>query len=477
MKQKYSGTFVENLETGIHRAGIENHHSILCAVSGGTDSTALLLGLQNLKHLFRSITAGHYNHRARAEESDLDEEFVRQLCADHEIPLVVGRAAAPSYNLDENSARRERYQFLVETAERVGADTIAMAHTIEDQAETILLRITRGAGSRGASGMKPRRSVNSSKVRDLTITRPMLHISRSQAESFLESLQIVARHDSSNDDWVRYARNRIRHRVIPELKELNPQAISAIVRFGEIQKSQTDLLNQLADQTIQDASTELVNVLLRSPVASSHRAVAAEVLSKMFRALADHETHLEQSHIENLVKLISTGESASYNLPDGITFWTDHANIRFNRQSDPPTDAVPYPEPISQPINLTVGGRIDLGNGYAITSEITTSPQAYRDDSRNVAWLNIEALPGDFITIRNRKIADAFQPLGMEMAVNLADFLINSKVAASWRDRIPMVVNPADGRIAWLPGVRIAEWAKVPEQAKLALKVRFLREP
>ena len=162
-------------------------------------------------------------------------------------------------------------------------------------------------------------------------------------------------------------------------------------------------------------------MLLRSPVASSHRAVAAEVLSKMFRALADHETHLEQSTIENLVKLISTGESASYNLPDGITFWTDHANIRFNRQSDPPTDAVPYPEPISQPMNLGIGGRIDLGNGYAITSEIATPPQAYLDDSRNVAWLNIEALPGDFITIRNRKIADAFQPLGMEMAVNWAE--------------------------------------------------------
>ena len=79
--------------------------------------------------------------------------------------------------------------------------------------------------------MKPRRSVNSSKVRDFNYHSSMLQISRSQAESFLESLQIVARHDSSNDDWVRYARNRIRHRVIPELKELNPQAISAIVRF------------------------------------------------------------------------------------------------------------------------------------------------------------------------------------------------------------------------------------------------------
>ena len=475
MTKETPGTFLDHLLEGIKHAGIAEHRSIVCAISGGIDSTALLLGLHDIRGDSRFLAAAHYNHRARGDESDEDEAFVRELCAQREIPLFVGKADSADATLDENTARRERYKFLTQVAEKVDADTIAVAHTAEDQAETVLLRITRGTGSRGASGMKPRRPISAPTRRGLTITRPMLRISRKQAEIFLDSIGIVARHDSSNDDWQRYARNRIRHRVVPELKALNPQAIAAINRFAEIQSSQADLVDQLAGQAIRSASTGVDNVLLREPVAASHKTVAAAVLSRMFRYVADAETQLDQQHIDKLLNLITTGKSAEYALPDGITFWTNHANFGIGRERKPHDETAPYPPPIARPIRLGFGDKIELGNGYFITSEIAPVPVRYPSDDKHEAWLNPAAFADHHFLVRNRKKADIFQPLGMESDVNLANFLINAKVPASWRDRIPIIATASDNRIAWLPGIRIAEWARVPNEATRALRLKLVR--
>ena len=139
-------TFLLTLDEGLSNAGVLPEHSIVCAVSGGFDSTALLLGCNRLQYRYRNLTAAHYNHQTRGEESDGDEEFIRNLCADAGIALHVGRSNHLVENLDENSARQERYAFLAKTSDEVGAEAILVAHTVEDQAETALLRIARGAG-------------------------------------------------------------------------------------------------------------------------------------------------------------------------------------------------------------------------------------------------------------------------------------------------------------------------------------------
>ena len=471
-----SGGFLRKLEEGFRAAGIAPNHSIICAVSGGPDSTALVLGAIRLRNLFRTVVVSHFNHRARGAESDGDEEFVRQLCLDHDIPLHVGRAPRNSTELDENSARQDRYSFFVETAESIDADAIVVAHTIEDQAETVLMRIVRGAGIRGAGGMRNSRSITAPSGRDINLGRPMLDISRSQVSEFLNTTLVAARHDSSNDDWMKYARNRIRHRVMPQLKALNPNAVSAISRFAAILRSNVDLVEALADEAMQSASTEKPNTLIRRRIAVLHPIVQAEVLRRVFRSVADPNSQLDRDHVVRLLDLISQGKSSSYHLPGDVLFHSDHEHVSIYRRDDAKPDLVPYPEPLSDTRRLAIPGSIDIGDGFRIAASISATASDLADDSPYEAWLAPELADIGFLEIRNRASADRFNPLGMSQDVKLNDFLINSKIAASWRDRIPLVVSPKDGRIVWLPGIRPSDWAKLRPDHETALRLNMIHD-
>ena len=476
MRNKSNDAFLKGLDQGFSVAGVLPQHSIVCAVSGGADSVALLLGAQRLQHRFASLTAAHFNHRIRGEESDGDEEFVRNLCANAGIAFYVDRSQRSNEHLDENSARKDRYDFLAKTADEVGADAILLAHTIEDQAETVLLRIARGTGLRGAGGMRASRSMLTPSSRKIKIFRPMLQITHREAQDFLHAIQITARHDSTNDDSERYARNRIRHRVIPELQALNPEAISAIARFATIMKSNSDFIDEQTCQAMRESATKTANVHLRSHVAQLHPVVGAAVLTEMHSSLSDADSQLDTVHLTKLLELIKTGKSSSYDLPGSATLNTDHQFIRMKRSGTVPNDVVPYPHPIDRPAKLPVPGRLDLGNGFAISSALVPCDEEIQGSSSDEAWLNPQIVVDDQLEVRNRKRSDRFNPLGMNQNVDLADFLIKAKVAASWRDRIPLVAMVEDGRIVWLPGVRPAEWAKLLPLHQTALRLRFERD-
>ena len=469
-------TFLLKLEEGLSTAGILPEHSIVCAVSGGFDSTALLLGCERLQDRYRSLTAAHYNHRTRGEEADQDEEFVRNLCVDAGIALHVGRSQHPVENLDEASARQQRYCFLAKTTDEVGADAILVAHTIEDQAETVLLRIVRGAGLRGAGGMRVARRILTPASREVSIVRPMLRATHRDAAIFLNSLQIAARHDRSNDDWERYARNRIRHRVIPELQALNPDAINAINRFATIMKSNHDLVHLLVRDAMHESETETTNVYLRSHIAQLHPVVAAAALTEMHSAVADANSQLDEVHVTRLIGMIASGKSSSYDLPGEVVFKTDHRHIRMEDAGALPSDVVPYPQPLGRTTELAVPGELNLGSGFTITSSLVPRDSGMMNASFDEAWLNPEIVVNDRLEVRNRRPSDRFNPLGMLQDVDLSDFLIKAKVAASWRDRIPLVTSIDHGQIAWLPGLRPAEWAKLLPAHKTALHLTLKRD-
>ncbi len=470
-----NGTFVQKLARGFNALGISEAHSLICAVSGGPDSTALMLGMHHLRNSYRALTAAHFNHRARTHESDADEAFVRHLCATHDIALRVGHARISTKNLDENTARNERYAFLAHTADKLNADAIVVAHTVEDQAETVLLRITRGAGLRGARGMLPSRSIALPSGRTANIVRPMLEINRSDVTNFLDSLSVDARHDSSNDDWQRYARNRIRHRVVPQLQALNPNAVAAIARFGEILQSNINLLDALAEEAMLSASVRAPNIFLRSPIAELHNAVQAVLLTRVFTSLTGGELQLHQSHISKLAELVSSGKSASYDLPGGIVFHSDHQHVYFLRRDETIDRLVPYPGSISGTIQLPIPGCIDLGDGYQMEATLSVPTSDATNTAPEVAWLTSELANATHLVIRNRAHSDRFNPIGMAQDVRLTDFLINAKIPAAWRDRIPLVVSPVNDRIAWIPGIRPSDWAKLHPQHSQALRLRLNR--
>ncbi len=240
--------------------------TVLLAVSGGADSVALLRAMAALKTAGEGVLcAAHLNHQLRGRESDDDEAFVVELCRKLDIRCEVGRTAVLSEAHEdadglEAAARRVRYEFLEQTAARLGARYVAAAHTADDQAETILHRIVRGTGIGGLAGMPRVRALNHA----TTLIRPLLGMHRSDLVSYLNELKQPYRSDSSNDD-TRFTRNRIRHELLPQLaNEYNSGVVDAVLRLGsladEVQCVVDSLVDDLWEQSVAIESPDNVRI-------------------------------------------------------------------------------------------------------------------------------------------------------------------------------------------------------------------------
>src|SRR5207245_747242 len=218
---------------------------IVVAVSGGTDSVALLLLLTELApKLGLSLHVAHFDHRLRPKAAARDAQFVADLAQSRGATIRIGRADAPPKS--EDDARDQRYAFLRRAAREVGATLIATGHTRDDQAETVLLHLTRGSGIAGLAGMRPRRD---------DIVRPLLAIGRTETLAVCTDAKIEPRQDRSNAD-PRYARNRIRHKVLPELERINPQVRAALARLGDAAATASDAAQRDAERSLAAATTE-----------------------------------------------------------------------------------------------------------------------------------------------------------------------------------------------------------------------------
>ena len=258
---------------------------VLCAVSGGSDSMCLLhlLWTQQEERNLR-VLAAHYEHGLRGEESLRDARFVESWCRERGIPCVVGHGDVASYAREkglglEEAARELRYAFLEQTAAQQNCDWIVTAHTADDNAETLLLNMCRGSGGRGLMGIPPRRG---------KILRPLLSWDRPQIEAYLQAQKVEHVEDSSNDSDV-YARNRIRHRVLPALRELNPRFSQAALRTAALLRQDEDCLGKQAHNWLAahfDGESLPVGQLLQL-----HPAIAGRVLRAVCpRSLSQRQT-------------------------------------------------------------------------------------------------------------------------------------------------------------------------------------------
>lgn len=221
---------------------------VLCAVSGGADSVCLLHWLNSLREEYGfTLTAAHYNHRLRGNESLRDEEFVRSFVAKccPEVKLIVGsgdvaaQAARNGAGIEE-TAREMRYAFLRQAAKRVGADVIATAHNAEDNTETVLLHLMRGSGLRGLTGIRPRRN---------ELVRPFLTTRRSDIEAYLRVYGLPHVEDSSNTDD-RFARNRVRRHLLPLLEDMQPQFVTHMGKTARLLAQDEEYLTEQAGQAL-----------------------------------------------------------------------------------------------------------------------------------------------------------------------------------------------------------------------------------
>ncbi len=300
------------------------------AVSGGPDSVALALLFRQLQrqHRLGPLIFAHLNHRLRGADSDADEAFVAELAArwaaEHPSHIhfcsagidVAAEAKAAGSNL-ENTARRLRYDWLVQTARAHGASWIATGHTADDQAETVLHRLLRGTGLHGLAGIPARREA----AHGIQLLRPLLATRRADLVAFLKQHHQAFRTDSSNDD-LRLTRNRIRHKLLPHLAdEYNASIVDVLCRLAEQARQAQELIETQACQLLQAAELPRagdVVVLALAPLQARSRHVVRE----LFRLLWERESW-PQGDMDygawDCVAGVALGESAALDLPHGVS--------------------------------------------------------------------------------------------------------------------------------------------------------------
>jgi tRNA(Ile)-lysidine synthase len=295
--------------------------TVLACVSGGTDSMALLMMLTQMSGtLGFTLEAIHYNHHLRGDESERDERFVRDKCEEYEIALHVGggdvrEAARRNKTGIEETARNMRYAFFYETAAKIGAQRIATAHNADDNLETVIMSLTRGAGTRGMSGIPP--------VRDKLI-RPLLCLTRAEIEEYNAENNVTHIEDSSNDSD-EFVRNRLRHSVIPVLREMNPRVSERVLTTSQILREDDWYFTAMASGIIGETDggfTVAVKDLRELP----HPAFSRAAQTVCYGALSTR-------HIDELYAFCAReSPSGQLDLP-GVTAIREYENVIFRKNS------------------------------------------------------------------------------------------------------------------------------------------------
>lgn len=370
---------------------------IVCALSGGADSTALLFALYLLREKFQfTLSAAHFNHNLRAEESDRDEQFVRNLCDRYDIPLFVGSGAVKAGKKGlEAAAREARYAFFATLPGK-----IATAHTANDNAETVLLHLVRGTGLKGLGGIAP---VNGK------IIRPMLSVTRADVLNFLEEYCLQCVQDSSNETDA-FLRNRLRHHVMPLLVQENPclaENLSAMAL--ELRQDETFLQQQAEEQ-----ATLEVEKLRQMDGAIRHR-----IIERFLKENGVREP--EYRHIAFVEDLIfSAKPSAQAKLPGGVTVERCYGLLRIMPQEQWTPVQIACPgETVIEPLGLKVTCRP--------ASAIINSEDTFTVSTTGAVVLR-SRLPGDEI-----RLSGGTKPL--------KKLYIDRKIPASQRHLIPVLAD------------------------------------
>lgn len=376
---------------------------VLCAVSGGVDSMYLLCRLRSLGY---DVIAAHYNHRLRGEESERDERFVRDFCAANGIRCVVGSGDVAAYARAsgigiEEAAREMRYAFLAQTASELSAGCIATAHNANDNAETMLFHLARGSGLRGLGGIPPVRG---------DIVRPMLSVTRREAEKWLSERGIPHVDDSTNelDD---YARNRIRHGVVPVMEQINAAFVENAARCAERLRADEDYLNAVATEHIR----------LHGADAAALSALAEPIAARVVMQLAG--ASLSAKHIAAVLHVAKNGGAA------------DVTGARVQRVDGKLLFGVP--DARSLPPREVAEGELDLPEaGLRLRCRRGKAERIYRPFT--TFCFSSDKICGK-LSVSARQTGDRMRPVGRGCTKKLKQLFAEAGVDAPRRDAWPVI--------------------------------------
>ena len=354
---------ISSLESRVRRFILDNDfahapRTLVIGVSGGPDSLSLLYALHRLSpKLGLDLHVAHFNHALRGPASDSDADFVKAQAGSLGLPFstakeyVKSRPKGHSHSLEEQ-AREARYDFLARVAHEQSAQGIAVAHTSDDQAETILLHLIRGTGLRGLVGMKSVSEATSPSGVGFTLFRPLLDVTRAQTEAYCEALGLEPRLDHTNL-LPETLRNRVRMELLPQLRQYNPRVSDALIRLAESASLDLSFIQSQVDEI----STDLVehfdtglSISLRK-LSDVHPALRRRVLSHALESLSGGPTDIEGTHVISLESLVTGDTGGELDLPNGIHASLGYDYLTLTHLPTPPPTPLP-----NKPVTINVPG-------------------------------------------------------------------------------------------------------------------------
>lgn len=429
---------LEKIKTAIKRYGmLDNADEVTVALSGGADSMALLNAMLALGGCYGiKVKAAHLNHMIRGDEAERDEKFVREYCAERNIELICGHADVPSYAREnklstELAARQLRYEFF----KRISAGTVATAHTASDNLETVIFNLTRGTAINGLCGIPPKRDI---------FIRPLILCTRQDIEDYCDKNKIPYITDSTNlsDD---YARNKIRHNVIPVLKEINPSVERAVSRTCLYLSEDRAYIDKTVESIFNQCLTD-ENKLSLKPFSGLPDAVAKRIVSEYLHGVAGC-AEIGSEHISAVLRVCRTGGKVS--LPNRITVCAENNELTVCEDGKKRQSA---------DIRVQIAESVNdlFTNGEKINNLLLKNSL---DCDKIVGRLVVRTREaGDRIRIANRGVTKTLKKLYNEYGIPVSE-----------RQTLPVIAD--DSGVVWIYNIGVSQRCAVTKDTKRVYKI------
>lgn len=435
--------------------------TVIVGLSGGPDSVCLLHVLHSLSEGLRlNVHAVYVNHNLRPEEVPAEIALCEGLCAMLGVQLQVksvdvrGQAAAGRLNLHE-AARQVRYQAFDDAAFTVNADRIALGHNADDQAETLLMRLMRGAGPRGLAGIPPVRG---------RIIRPLIDIPRPEIERYLADAGITFVTDSSNLK-TDYFRNIVRRELMPVVRRLAPSAVTTMLHTMDILREEERYFEIMVTKTLMkmiSRKTESRIELFMLPMETMEPVLLRRVLR---RAISETRglSGIGFVHIEDIMRLVKGGSSGDrIDLPRGIRVIREYSLLVIT--AEPPA--------VLSPVDVKGPGDVVLREAGLVLRVGLDETEGEPAEGRYAVVLDAEKARFP-LTVRRRRDGDFFFPLGFGKRKKLQDFFVDEKVPRDERDAVPVIESGGD--IVWVAGYRADERFRISDGTKKFLRLAIVK--
>jgi tRNA(Ile)-lysidine synthase len=441
---------------------INRGDSIIVAVSGGADSVCLLKILYALKkYLNIRLTVAHFNHGLRPKEDEKETEFVAKLAKRLNLALICDTSnnitKVPGSSIEEK-AREMRYQFFQKAINENHAQKLALGHTMNDQAETVLMHFLRGTGLTGLSGIPP--------IRQNCFIRPLIDITRDEIHTYLKQHDESFIIDSSNLE-TRYLRNKIRLELLPVLLDYQPKLVEHLGELAFLCRQETQFIDEeatkLLDMITFDSSKHSLDLLLTTFNILSC-SLQYRIIRQAIKKIKGNLRKIDRGHIRSIIDCANKDKpQIKVNLPENIIVKKIYNRLRFSLGDMIETRNFSYS------INNMGRFQIQEINKTISFTEISKNDFMLSAHSPEEAFLDFDKLKWP-LRARNFRTGDKFIPLGVNGFKKVKDIFIDNKIPSEERKKIPILVSRDD--IVWVYGIRIDDRYKIKQETKRILRCK-----